>query len=131
MYDARKDEIFDSLKLTRILRWVAYGGFFSIFVVVPLRLLVSDRVNGSLEILSQISWVIAFVGFFLQFVVDARRCPLCGKRLFIWRGGAKWFKNPFSSKCLNCGLRLDGSNLEQIRSNMHGDSEPPNAAESR
>jgi hypothetical protein len=131
MHEARKAEIFASLRTTRILRWAAYGGVSSIFVAALLRLLAPEGMNTALDVLTEISWPIAILGFFLGFFVDARRCPLCEKRLFFWLGGAKWVKNPFSSECMNCGLRLDGSNLEQISSNLYVDAEPLNAAASR
>ena len=39
------------------------------------------------------------------------RCPRCGQ-IFSVRSGAKSRSN-FTSQCLNCGLRLDGSNAAE------------------
>jgi len=42
------------------------------------------------------------------FLLRIARCPRCG-HVFSVRTGSKG-RNNFSSACLNCGLRLDGSN---------------------
>jgi hypothetical protein len=67
---------------------------------------------------------IAFVGLLLAYVLHWRlsfhRCPACRQRLF-WgppRLGATRF-NPFARRCLHCGLRLDGSNLDEILAPVH------------
>ena len=50
--------------------------------------------------------VCALIGGFL---LRIGRCPRCG-HVFSVRAAGKKHRNNFTSRCLNCGLELDGSN---------------------
>jgi hypothetical protein len=69
--------------------------------------------------------VVAFCGFLLAYALlwplSLRACPACGERLFRGRPrfGARQF-NPFLRQCLSCGLHLDGSNVDDVRSRLSG-----------
>ena len=43
------------------------------------------------------------------YLLRIAHCPRCGK-LFSVRAGGKG-RNNFTTQCMNCGLRLDGSNI--------------------
>ena len=60
-------------------------------------------------------------GVLLTFLNRARQCPRCGQGFFVrtgWRPtgpqprqpGVRFNVNVFGRQCVNCGLRLDGSN---------------------
>jgi len=66
------------------------------------------------------------IGAFLALLNRARVCPRCGKGFFIRSGWnprqrvkrekgsfARFNVNVFGRRCLNCGLRLDGSNAHE------------------
>jgi hypothetical protein len=64
-------------------------------------------------------------GAFLSLLNLARKCPCCGNGFFQRRGwrpkksrrstqpGFRFNVNGFARQCLNCGLRLDGSNIDE------------------
>ncbi|MFO1462653.1 MAG: hypothetical protein U1F66_02680 [bacterium] len=65
------------------------------------------------------------VGAILSVVVLAWPCPRCGNNFFrrrdydphhppvsLGQTGTRWNINCFSSRCLNCGLSIDGANLD-------------------
>lgn len=42
-------------------------------------------------------------------------CPFCGKQFHIKRGGrATYFYNSYARKCAHCGLKLNGSNIDEL-----------------
>ena len=109
---ADKASILRQLQRIRVLRWLAYGGFFSAFVGPGLLYLVLPESWQPVKQWLMSGWAIAgFLGFVLGFYVDGLRCPSCHECVFFTSNGNMWDKNPFSSSCRHCGLKLDGSNL--------------------
>ena len=107
-----KTRILRQLQRIRVLRWLAYGGFFSAFVGPGLLYLALPESWQPVKQWLISGWVIAgFLGSWLGFYVDGLRCPRCGECVFLSPKGNMWDKNPFSSRCRHCGLKLDGSNL--------------------
>ena len=67
--------------------------------------------NDSLfQFLWPLLWAGGFISFFVGFVVRGLECPGCGKRFHVRSDGNSWVYNEFCRSCLNCGLRLNGSN---------------------
>lgn len=119
-------------------RWLRSAGLFALLfpVLLTLSFVIANKISpGSTAFLvSGASWTHRFwsllfytfaAGAFLLFVNLARVCPRCGEGFFkrqgwqpkksrsIGKGSGFGFNvNTFSRKCLNCGLKIDGSNID-------------------
>ena len=67
-----------------------------------------------------VCWPLAMVGFMawlpLGWAISETRCPRCANRFHV--GTSRRFgavQNSFARKCMHCGLRLDGRNLDSPR----------------
>ena len=90
-------ETIEALKKIRRNRRLLWGGFLGGFLFMVL------MVNtGHGDFLGPIA-IVYFLGLFVaQFFVFRAKCPSCGKAFYrLWI-----FYNPYTSKCLNCGLSL-------------------------
>ncbi|OOZ38857.1 hypothetical protein BOW53_13960 [Solemya pervernicosa gill symbiont] len=66
----------------------------------------------------QLSFVLAILGFIMLFVQESIKCPNCGKKFNVKINGYSFVRNLFSRKCMNCGLKLDGSNIEEYHNDL-------------
>lgn len=66
----------------------------------------------------QLSFVLLFWGFAMLFIQENIKCPNCGKKFNVKINGARYFRNLFSRKCMNCGLRLKGDNVSEYASDL-------------
>ena len=104
-------------KLAR-LRWVrylSYGPMAAFALLVLVESLASPPISESANRAANLVLPLAFAGFALSFWLRAQRCPRCGLPFFQARrrlsSGTRFpVWNDFTSKCMNCGLPIDGSN---------------------
>ena len=120
----------------RPVRWLRSATMFCLFspmLLTAVIVLVHKVSGGRMSFLvSGAPWTHRFwsalfylmvAGVLLAFLNRARACPRCGQGFFIrsdWRprgpeprmrrSGMGFNVNVFGRRCLNCGLRLDGSN---------------------
>lgn len=66
----------------------------------------------------QLSFVLFFWGFAMLFIQENIKCPNCGKKFNVKINGARYFRNLFSRKCMNCGLRLKGDNVSEYANDL-------------
>jgi hypothetical protein len=99
------------IKARRVLRVLVIAGFYGCIAMA----LAKWTWNGEavVHMRSYIAFmtilgIMAIVGGFLLRIA---RCPRCGELFAVRREGRH--RNNFTSQCLNCGLRLDGSNAAQ------------------
>jgi hypothetical protein len=100
----------------RKLRWIrnlSHGPMAAFALLVLVEMLASPPISDSANRAANVVLPFAFAGFVLGFWLRRRRCPRCGLPFFQTRyrfaSGRAWpVWNEFSSKCLNCGLHIDG-----------------------
>ena len=105
------DQILLFLKLRNALRLVVIVGFYGCVAMAIAKVLWRDQ--AVVHMPSYIALMLllgggAIVGGLL---LRIGRCPRCG-HVFAVRAVGKQ-RNNFTSQCLNCGLRLDGSNATE------------------
>jgi hypothetical protein len=103
-------------RLTRLrwLRYLSYGPMAAFAFLVLVESLAAPPLSESANQAANLILPFAFAGFALSFWMRSHRCPRCGLPFFQSRrrlpGGALFpVWNDFTSKCLNCGLPIDGS----------------------
>jgi len=85
-------------------------GFFTFLGVAALAFLVASPdqpLSGMVTSFMFLDWFY-IVASSLYLVIAP--CPRCGKKF--WYNEQTTFRSTVTDKCLNCGLRIDGSNLE-------------------
>lgn len=131
-----QEKIRRGLGPVRWLRWAAmFGLFFPVGLTAVIVLAHKISGGGMSFMVSGAPWTHRFwsalfyllvAGAFLSFLNLARMCPRCGNGFFQRRGwrprgpqsqmrrsGMRFNVNVFGRRCLNCGLRLDGSNAHE------------------
>jgi hypothetical protein len=90
-------EVIQALRKIRRNRRLLWVGFLGGFLFMVAMVKVSQGEYLGLVLLFY------FIGLFIsQFFVYQAKCPSCGKGFYrLWI-----FYNPYTSKCLNCGLSL-------------------------
>lgn len=121
--------VLKSIRALRHQRNICMAPFFTVFLVgIPLAL--ADKflpgIVGGIwhsswfNTIWALLWVGAIVGFLLSFPLEWRisavRCPKCHSS-FHSGPSPHWgfVRNSYTRKCLHCGLRLDGSNVDEIQ----------------
>jgi len=117
-----KIEIQQELRKIRRLRFFCHTPFFVIFGVgltkVGLSLFQPDSAktifdNSVVLFIWKLIFIWAFAGFFVGILIRRQKCPKCGDYFHNRRNGSYFFYNDLARKCLNCGLKLDGSNVDE------------------
>ena len=96
------------LKVRNSLRVIVVAGFYGC-----VGLALAKWFWSGYEIVHMRSYIVLMIFLGLAavtggFLLRIARCPRCG-HVFSVRTGAK-ARNNFTSECMNCGLRLDGTN---------------------
>jgi hypothetical protein len=82
----------------RILLWAGFLGYMPFVWVVATALGGSEAVGAGAAMTWMAAWAVCIirVGFF--------RCPGCGHRFHVV-ASFPWWSNPWSRRCVNCGLK--------------------------
>src|SRR5438105_4465752 len=99
----------ERIRRLRRLQWGLWLGFIP-FALIAVALQPPDWLLLPIGVL----WFISFV--VISIVHGASRCPAC-RNSFNYRWG---FGNAFTSKCMNCGLRLKVTSLDGPVENING-----------
>jgi len=91
--------------------------FFVISAVIFFTLKALDMGEWFLPIY-QLSFVGAFIGFAMTFVQHFIKCPNCTKRFNVKTNGPFFYFNIFTRKCLNCGIKVNKSNINDYDNNL-------------
>lgn len=108
------------LKVRNVLRATVIVGFYGCIALAIATWVWADRAvvhMPSYVALMALLGVAAVVGGVL---LRIGRCPTCG-HVFAVRSDNK-SRNNFTSQCLNCGLRLDGSNASEYARALEGNN---------
>ena len=117
-----KIEIQKKLGNIRKLRFFCHMPFLLIFGIgltkVGLNLFQPDAAkaifdNSVLLFFVKLIFVWLFAGFFVGILIRRQKCPRCGDYFHSRKNGSYFFYNDLARKCLNCGLKLDGSNVDE------------------
>jgi hypothetical protein len=106
----------DKLKKLRRLRF--YGNFpiLAFIILAVLNVIAPDFIKPLVSLLLGAAVIWFFLTFFMNFKIYFYRCPRCNERFHLRPLNRETkmvhFYNPFTQKCLNCGLQIDGSNIE-------------------
>lgn len=99
------------LKVRSALRVIVVAGFYGCVAMALARWVWADRplvhLRSYLALMAFLGVAAVIGGFLLRI----GRCPRCG-HVFAVRADNK-MRNNFTSQCVNCGLRLDGSNAAE------------------
>lgn len=113
-----ESDIRAELKRVKRLRFICYGPFAFTFVLYLTNALVSRWVKidfGPIEFILFI-WVV--YGLLRSYSVGKFECPLCGNKFHSRRYGNGFLSlsryNNLTKKCMNCGLELNGSNINSL-----------------
>ena len=82
-------------------RWTWIVFFIYIPIVFAMYLITNSEIFA---IATAITWMILFAICSIRVAII--RCPRCGKRFHQYRSGILWVSNPWTRKCLHCGLKL-------------------------
>lgn len=96
------------LKMRSILRVVVIVGFYGCVAMALAKWFWSNEPAVHMRSYIALMVILGLAAICGGFLLRIARCPRCGE-LFAVRRGAKG-RNNFTSRCMNCGLKLDGSN---------------------
>ena len=99
------------LKVRRILRVVVIVGFYGCVALALGKWIWADHAAVHMRSYTALMVVLGLAAICGGFLLRIARCPRCGE-LFARRAQGKG-RNNFTSRCMNCGLRLDGSNAAE------------------
>jgi hypothetical protein len=96
------------LKVRNALRLIVIAGFYGCAALALGRLMWADAPAVQARSYLVVMVILGLAAITGGYLLRIGRCPRCG-HVFAVRTGARG-RNNFTSACLNCGLRLDGSN---------------------
>lgn len=104
-------QILAFLKVRTLIRAVVVVGFYGCVAMGLAKFAWNDQPVVHMPSYVALMTVLGVAAILGGFLLRIARCPRCGGH-FAAREGAKG-RNNFTSACLNCGLRLDGSNAAE------------------
>lgn len=108
------EEIQARLRSLRRLRLTCHFPWLAVILVGLLYAILPPGGQAAVLPLYQFFFFWAAVGFFLSYLIRRFPCPRCGERFHYRRPGERFLSlypyNDFATKCMDCGLKLDGSN---------------------
>ena len=99
------------LKVRNALRVIVIGGFYGCVGLALARWLWDDQPAVHMRSYLALMAILGLAAVIGGYLLRIGRCPCCG-HVFSVRAAGKG-RNNFTSQCLNCGLRLDGSNAAE------------------
>jgi len=99
------------LKVRSALRVIVIVGFYGCVGMAIAKWVWNDQAAVHMRSYIALMTILGLAAVIAGFLLRIARCPRCGHH-FSARTGSKG-RNNFTSACLNCGLRLDGSNASE------------------
>jgi len=99
------------LKVRSALRVIVIAGFYGCVALALAKGIWSDHAAVHMRSYIALMVILGLASVCAGFLLRIGRCPRCGE-LFAARAQGKG-RNNFTSQCMNCGLRLDGSNASE------------------
>ena len=119
MNDKSKKYLLEKLDRIRFAKyWTDIPLLVFLITAVCFFILKEFHVEGWFKSFYQMSFFLFFLGFAMLFVQENIKCPNCGKKFNVKINGSSYFRNLFSRKCMNCGLRLNGKNVDEYANNL-------------
>jgi hypothetical protein len=110
----RTDEIKARLRSLRMLRFAIHFPWLAVILVGIIYAVLPSSAKAVVLPFYQFFFFWAAAGFFVSYLIRRFPCPRCGERFHYRRPGQRFLSlypyNDFATKCMDCGLRLDGSN---------------------
>ena len=101
-------EILLFIKVRRALRVIVILGFYGCVAMALAKWIWSAHAAVHMRSYIALMVILGLAAITGGFLLRIARCPRCGELFSVKRQGKH--RNNFTSECLNCGLRLDGSN---------------------
>lgn len=102
------DQILLFVKVRRALRAIVVVGFYGCIAMALAKWGWHDHPAVHMRSYIALMTILGLAAITGGFLLRIARCPRCGELFAVKRVGKH--RNNFTSECLNCGLRLDGSN---------------------
>jgi hypothetical protein len=99
------------LKIRSVLRVVVIAGFYGCIALAIGKWIWADQPAVHMRSYIAFMVILGLAAICGGYLLRIARCPRCGE-LFAVRAQGR-ARNNFTSKCMNCGLRLDGANAAE------------------
>jgi hypothetical protein len=100
------------LKIRTVLRAIVIAGFYGCVALALAKWIWSDDPVVHMRSYIALMTILGLAAIVGGILLRIARCPRCGE-VFSVRTHGKQLRNNFTSACLNCGLKLDGSNASR------------------
>ncbi|MDH3320978.1 MAG: hypothetical protein OEO84_14995 [Betaproteobacteria bacterium] len=108
------EDIRSRLRSLRMLRAACHFPWLAVIIVGLIYAVLPSGRKALVLPAYQFLFFWAAAGFFLSYLIRRFPCPRCGERFHYRRPGQRFLSlypyNDFASKCMDCGLKLNGSN---------------------
>jgi hypothetical protein len=108
------EQIRTKLKSLRMLRVASHFPWLMVILLGLVYVILPAGGRQFILPIYQLFFFWAAAGFFLSYLIRRYPCPRCGERFHYRRRGERFLSlypyNDFATKCMDCGLKLDGSN---------------------
>ena len=98
------------IRVRRVLRAIVIAGFYGCVALALAKWAWFGHPEVHMRSYTALMVILGLAAICGGFLLRIARCPRCGG-LFSVRADPK-ARNNFTSECMNCGLKLDGSNAE-------------------
>jgi hypothetical protein len=105
------EQILLFLKLRSVIRLIVIVGFYGCIAMAIAKLIWRDHAVVHMPSYVTLMIVLGAGAIIGGFLLRIGRCPRCGHVFAVRSEGRQ--RNNFTSRCLNCGLSLDGSNATE------------------
>jgi ribosomal protein L37AE/L43A len=113
-----ESDIRAELKGLKRLRLICYGPILGAFILILISALLSKWVKIEFGPIKIMLFVGIMYGFFKRHSIRKFECPFCGKNFHTRRHGngllSPYSYNDLTPKCMNCGLELNGGNINSL-----------------
>ena len=96
------------LKMRALLRKIVIVGFYGCVAMALGRWIWAGHAEVHMPSYTTLMVLLGLAAILAGFLLRIGRCPRCGHPFAV--SATVKARNNFTSKCLNCGLKLDGSN---------------------
>ena len=107
MVTTKQENIRDGLMKIRIFRRVCHYPIIAFIVLAVVMQVLPDSIKELIKPVFNLFFGLAFISFFLGFFVRQLTCPNCNLKFHYKKLGIGYRYNDFTSKCMNCGLKLN------------------------